>query len=145
MAMLKPLMPQAELAILETLWQHHSLSAKDIYQYIARDSGIKFNTIQSTLEKLCQRGLVKREKIRRAYVYRPVVSRSTLIELLITQVGETLAMAQKDLLLQACVEQAARADEHNLARLEQLIVQQRDRLQKTSTTNNASLIGLYAS
>lgn len=116
---------ELEMAVLEHLWLAKTGSAKGVHQNIGTQRGISPNTIQSTLDRLFKKQLLNREKVSHAYVYSPSVERGELMAQLIGDVVETLSGGKTDYLLSAFVEFAARTDESNLDRLEQLIIQRR--------------------
>lgn len=116
---------ELEMAVLEQLWLTKAGSAKGIYQNIGIQRGISLNTIQSTLDRLFKKQLLSREKVSHAYIYSPSVERGELMAQLIGDVVETLSGGKTDYLLSAFVEFAARTDESNLDRLEQLITKHR--------------------
>jgi len=87
--------------------------------------GISLNTVQSTLERLFRKGLLRREKVSHAYLYTPALQRKELMERLIGDVVETLSDGRPEPMLAAFVDLAARVDEENLARLERLLAERR--------------------
>ena len=116
---------ELELAVLEELWCHGAADAKAMHRAIGTRRGIGLNTIQSTLERLFRKQLLQREKVSHAYVYTAMVQRETLMERLIEDVVETFSSGRSEPMLTAFVDLAARVDEKNLTRLEQLIAKRR--------------------
>ncbi|ATX80154.1 putative transcriptional regulator [Mariprofundus aestuarium] len=116
---------ELEMAVLEHLWTSASGDAKGVHKSIGTQRGISLNTIQSTLERLFRKQLLKREKISHSYVYSPSVQRGELMTQLIDDVVKTLSGGKTDYLLSAFIDYAAREDESSLDRLEQLIAQRR--------------------
>lgn len=121
----RPYLGELELAVLEELWAHGALDAKATHRVIGTQRGIGLNTVQSTLERLFRKQLLQREKVSHAYLYTPAVQREELMERLIEEVVETFASGRSEPMLAAFVDLAARVDEKNLSRLEQLIAQRR--------------------
>lgn len=116
---------ELELTVLETLWCHVQLDAKAVHRIIGTRRGVGLNTIQSTLERLFRKQLLQREKVSHAYVYTPDVQREVLMARLIEDVVETFSSGRSEPMLTAFVDLAARVDEDNLIRLEQLIAKRR--------------------
>ena len=116
---------ELEMAVLEHLWLTKSGDAKEVHHKIGIQRDISRNTIQSTLERLFRKQLLRREKISHSYVYSPSVQRGELMSQFIDEVVQTLSGGKSDCLLSAFVDYAARADESSLDRLEQLIAQRR--------------------
>jgi Predicted transcriptional regulator len=114
-----------EKSVLEHLWSHGSAHAKAVHGAIGRQRGITLNTVQSTLERLRSKGFLRREKVSHAYLYTPQVSREELMTQIIEEVVATFTKGQAEPMLSAFVNLAARVDEENLDRLEQLIATRR--------------------
>lgn len=114
-----------ELAVLEALWGHGGRDAKSVHAEIGLCRGISLNTVQSTLERLFRKGLLRREKVSHAYLYTPAMQRKELMERLIGDVVETFSDGRPEPMLAAFVDLAARVDEENLARLERLLAERR--------------------
>lgn len=116
---------ELELAVLEELWTHSALDAKATHRVIGARRGIGLNTVQSTLERLFRKQLLRREKVSHAYVYTPAVQREELMEQLIEEVVETFSSGRSEPMLAAFIDLAARVDDENLSRLERLIAERR--------------------
>jgi predicted transcriptional regulator len=101
------------------------MEAKRVHKAIGIQRGISLNTIQSALERLYRKKLLRRDKVRHAYVYAPTVRREELMTQLMGQVVNVLSEGKSPDLLSAFVDFAARMDERSLDRLEQLIAERR--------------------
>ena len=123
----RPYLGELEIAVLEELWAHGPLDAKATHRIVGARRGIGLNTIQSTLERLFRKQLLRREKVSHAYVYTAAVQREELMERLIGEVVETFSSGHSEPMLTAFVDLAARADDQNLSRLEELIAERRAR------------------
>jgi predicted transcriptional regulator len=88
------------------------------------------STIQSTLERLHDKGLLSRGKVSHAYVYVPKVQREELMAQIIEDVMATFARGKAQPMLSAFVDLAARVDDKNLDRLERLIAARRKEAQE---------------
>ena len=121
----RPYLGVLELAVLEALWGHGGRDAKSVHAEIGIRRGISLNTVQSTLERLFRKGLLRREKVSHAYLYTAAVERKELMERLIGDVVETLSDGRPEPMLAAFVDLAARVDEENLTRLERLLAERR--------------------
>ena len=125
MSLSRPYLGELELAVLEELWAHGACDAKTAHRRIGDRRGIALNTVQSTLERLYRKDLLTREKVSHAYVYAPSVQREQLMERLIEDVVETFSAGRPEPMLAAFVDLAAKVNDENLARLEQLIAERR--------------------
>lgn len=71
----------AELRILEVLWDHRPLTVRDTLSMLrARGYDRGYNTVQTLLERLVAKQLAHCDDSSRAHVYRPKVSRESLAE-----------------------------------------------------------------
>ena len=116
---------ELELAVLEYLWSTGSAHAKAVHSAIGTRRGITLNTVQSTLERLYHKGLLSREKVSHAYVYTPQIRREELITQMIEEVMAVFTDGKPQPMLPTFIDLAARVDERNLDRLEQLIAARR--------------------
>ena len=62
---------ELEMAVLEHLWLTKSGDAKKLHHSVGTKRGISLNTIQSTLERLFRKQLLRRENVSHSYVYSP--------------------------------------------------------------------------
>lgn len=74
-----PVLGDLEVAVMERLWTEPEWTAKDLHGQMGNDRGISLNTVQSTLERLHRKQLVKRCKSGHAYRYSPRVRREELV------------------------------------------------------------------
>jgi predicted transcriptional regulator len=84
-----PDLGERELGVLQVLWQTGPLTAQRVREGFA-DSGVSLSTVQSTLERLYRKGLLKREKAGRAFVYSALLTRQSLISRLMHDIAESL-------------------------------------------------------
>lgn len=108
---------------MEHLWREGAADAKQVHDALGRDRGITLNTVQSTVKRLFEKGLLARDKVSHAHVYRPRVTREEFHRDVIATVGEHLLRAEGDALLSAFVDVADRAGDGALERMERLIAE----------------------
>ncbi len=120
-----PALGDLELAVLEDVWTSGDVDAKDVHGRVGAARGISLNTVQSTLERLCRKGLLRRHKVSHAYHYRAQIDRKTLLGRLIEDSVGRVAGAEADVLMSAFVDIASRAGDEQLRQLEALIVAER--------------------
>lgn len=118
------------MAVLDHLWRFGQGDAKSVHLVVGATRGITPNTVQSTLERLYRKGLLEREKVSHAYIYKPQVTRTELMAKLIDDVVQPLSTGQTEPLLAAFIEYATRTDEKVLDRLEKLIIARRAQLDR---------------
>ncbi len=116
---------ELERTVLDRLWSEGPADVRTVHRAVGELRGIRPNTTQSTLERLHRKGLARRWKQGRAYLYEAALTRrewlSHAIEELISEgpgVGaETVVSAFVDLL--------ERTTEDQLAELERRIRERR--------------------
>jgi BlaI family transcriptional regulator, penicillinase repressor len=66
-----------ELEILKTLWDQGPLGVREVYQILAQaqDDDLAYNTVQTLLRIMEDKGLVKHHVSGRAFIYTPLFSR----------------------------------------------------------------------
>ncbi len=117
-----PLLGDLEMAVLERIWRCGELDVKQAHRAIGVPRKITLNTVQSTLERLYRKGLLRRERVSHAYRYAPTFSREQFRAKAVADVAGELSGVEGADVLTAFVELAADADRENLDRLEQVII-----------------------
>ena len=120
------LLGDLELAVMGHVWAAGPVDVKACHAAVGERRRITHNTIQSTMERLFRKGLLRREKVSHAFVYEAAVSR----EVYGARVAEHVvsAVVGRDApatVLAAFVDLADRAGEEQLARLERLVAERR--------------------
>lgn len=87
-----PAATDAELKVLEALWQRGEATIRDLRDTLYPDGGeSKFATVQKLLARLAEKGLVRRHKTDAAnWLYRPLVAREDLIGGELRRVADSL-------------------------------------------------------
>lgn len=73
-----PKVPQptdAELAILQVLWQHGTCTVREVHEVLNARDGTGYTTALKMLQVMFEKGLVARDESQRAHVYHAVVSK----------------------------------------------------------------------
>lgn len=107
------------------LWAGSEGDAKAVHAALGRRRGITLNTIQSTLKRLFEKGLLERDKVSHAHVYRPRISREEFHRGLVDELVGGLLPGQAEAVVSAFVDLAERAGPEHLARLEALVAERR--------------------
>ncbi|MBL4942521.1 MAG: BlaI/MecI/CopY family transcriptional regulator [Colwellia sp.] len=128
------LLGELEKQVLEYLWKNQPADAKQVYSYFKKSRGGTLNTIQSTLERLFKKGLLSRLKNGHAYQYHPKVARQELIGQLIKEVTHDFVTDGENSVIAAFSSLSSDLNEQQLDKLEAMIEQQRQKLQKASIT-----------
>jgi len=105
------------------LWSAGAGDAKAVHVALGRRRGITLNTIQSTLKRLFEKGLLERDKVSHAHVYRACVTREEFHRGLVGELVGGLMHEQAEVVVSAFVDLAERAGPKHLARLESLVAE----------------------
>jgi predicted transcriptional regulator len=85
-----PRFGELEIAVMECLWERGALSVREVQESIAT-RGLALSTVQSTLERLTRKRMLKRIKQSRAFVYEATVDRTELIGRLLRDLSAEFA------------------------------------------------------
>lgn len=69
---------EREMEILKVLWDIEEGSVREVHQRLSSESGLHFNTIQTQLRIMDDKGIVAHRREGRAFLYRPVCTREQL-------------------------------------------------------------------
>ncbi len=93
---------EAELDILQVLWQRGPCTVREVHETLYRDEGAGYTTALKLLQVMHGKGLVERDDSQRAHVYRAFASKeSTQREFLTDIVQRVFNGSASDLVLQA--------------------------------------------
>lgn len=112
---------QLEQEVLEALWRDGAQNPGEVHDRVGVRRGISVNTVSSALKRLYEKGLLAREKVSHAYVYRAAITRGELQRHLITAIASRFAGDERSGLLAAFVDVAEAEGEDTLRRLEAMI------------------------
>lgn len=107
------------------VWAGGGGDAKAVHVALGRRRGITLNTIQSTLKRLFEKGLLSRDKRGHAHVYEARVSRAAFHESLLGQLVGDLLAGEPEAVFSAFVDLTAREAPEHLERLERLVAERR--------------------
>lgn len=120
-----PQLGELELTLLQALWAQPEQSALRLQQSLPRSQQCSLSTVQSTLERLHRKLLVRRRKQGHAYVYCARLGRAELLGKLLGGVIRQLHTGSLDPILSSFVDFADRIDEDTLDRLDELVQKRR--------------------
>ena len=64
----------AELSILRVLWQQGPSTVRDVYEELSRERPMVYTTVLKLMQIMTEKGLVRREELGRAHLYRATQS-----------------------------------------------------------------------
>jgi predicted transcriptional regulator len=118
---------ELEKEVLQYFWRNQDADAKAVHAHFSKRRGGSLNTIQSTLDRLYRKGLLTRYKEGHAFQYQAAVDRKSFIGTLIQGVLKEYSREYDDGMLAAFVSLSSELDATQLARLEQMIREFRER------------------
>lgn len=125
---------ELEKLVLKYFWQTEEADAKQVHAYFEQSRGGSLNTIQSTLDRLYKKGLLKREKESHAYRYRAAKQRKAFIGQLIQDVTQDFVLGDEDSLLTTFVSLSSELSEAQIDKLEKLILDYRSKISPEEKT-----------
>jgi predicted transcriptional regulator len=83
--MLTQMLGPTENAVMQLLWEHGSMTARQLHTALKQQRPIAYTTVKTTADRLCGKGLVTRhalaDRARDPYCYTPRVTRAELLAL----------------------------------------------------------------
>lgn len=125
-----PLLGELESSVMNYLWERGGGDAKAVHKVLGKRRGITVNTIQSTLRRLFDKGLLTREKVSHSHVYRACVKREEFQRGALGELVGELMGGRADVMVSAFVDLAERAGPEHLERLERLVTARRKALKQ---------------
>lgn len=120
----------AELAILQVLWERGPSTVREVFEKLGRTRGTGYTTMLKLMQIMASKGLVARDESRRSHVYRACAQRSTTERRFVVDLLDRVFRGSgRDLVLQAL--SARRASPEEIAEIRALL----DRLEKGGSTD----------
>jgi predicted transcriptional regulator len=119
-----PTLTEAELPIMEILWQKGSAAVTDVVEGLP-NSAVAYNTVLTTLRILERKGYVRHTKLGRAFVYHPVVERGEASRKAVRSLVKRFFNDSPELLILNVLEDE-QLDEGELGRLKKLIAGEKE-------------------
>jgi predicted transcriptional regulator len=109
-----PLLGELQIQIMAALWRIQSGTVEDVRMAMPNRYRSAYNTVQTVLNRLTERGLLRSDRRSNHYVYRPVVSEA---DYLTRSIRQSLAGASPDARDTALAQLIGGLDEGELAEL----------------------------
>ena len=71
---------QTESNIMEVVWQHGELTVKKTLFHMDAKHAPAYTTVMTIMTRLARKGILKKRKVGRGFVYSPAVSRSDFLK-----------------------------------------------------------------
>jgi len=116
---------------MDYLWGSGEGEAKAVHVALGKRRGITNNTIQSTLKRLFDKGLLERDKVSHAHIYRPRLAREEFERGALNEMVGELMGGRAEAMMSAFVDLTERAGPEHLVRLEKLVAERRRALDRS--------------
>ena len=68
---------ELEQQVMDTLWEDKECSARDVLTKLSKDKRLAYTTVATVLQRLYEKGLVKRTDEKSGYIYSPKLSKES--------------------------------------------------------------------
>lgn len=118
---------EAELAILQVLWQHGACTVRQVQTELEQQRGTGYTTALKLMQIMLQKGLLRRDDSGHAHIYRAAVTRKRTQRNMVTQLlDQVFEGSAQQLVMQALSAKKSTAEE--LSEIRKLL----DELEKES-------------
>jgi predicted transcriptional regulator len=108
---------ELEKQVLQYLWTSPGVDVKRVHAELSKKRDSSLNTVQSALERLFKKGLLRREKQGHAYLYFAQIERGDLIAKLIDSVASDFVSKGESSMVAAFSSVSSEMDEAQLDQL----------------------------
>lgn len=103
---------EAELEILNVLWQRESATVREVYELLSQDKTVGYTTVLKILQIMDEKGLVERDTQAKAHVYRAKLAQKEAQRNYVANLlDKVFGGSAKQLVLQALESKPASAEE----------------------------------
>lgn len=110
-----------ETAIMEVLWTQGPMSGRELHAEIGRQKGVAYTTARTVLDRLSDKGLVKKDRASGMITFSPRISRQDYQSAVAENLAQSVFDASPDLAVSAFAGLFSRMSRKELDRLERLI------------------------
>lgn len=114
-----------EQRVMDLMWDEAPLAVREVQRRVG--GRLAYTTLMTTLDRLYKKGLLARDKVGLAFIYRPAIDRDEYQRRVVEAAVTPLFEQGSGAVLAAFVDVAADVSEENLRHLEQLIAARRRR------------------
>ena len=115
-----PTLTAVETRLMHVLWDKERATVADVTAAMPRRHAVAYNTVQTMLRILEQKGYIAHEQVGRAFVYRPLIARNTARQRALGYLTKTLFDGSPSLLVLNVLEDE-RVGKAEIKRLKELI------------------------
>ncbi len=116
-----PMPTEAELDILNVLWDRGPSTVREVHETLYRDEGAGYTTALKLLQVMHAKGLVERDDSQRAHVYRPFASKESTQKRFLTDMVQRVFDGSPSQLVLHALGNNPRASRQELAEIRALL------------------------
>lgn len=114
-----------ETEIMTIVWEREEVSVQDVKDALEPKRPLAYTTVMTVMSRLADKGLLKRHKEGRAYIYRPAGSQEKVAGSMLRSLVQRLYGRATGTAIAHLLETETDVDEDELDRLEQIIRKKR--------------------
>jgi BlaI family penicillinase repressor len=99
----KPQPSEAELEILQVLWQRGPCTVREVWETL-EERGVRYTTVLKQLQVMAQKGMVKRDDTQRAHRYRAALAQADVQRRVVADLMERVFVGSADQLVMRALE-----------------------------------------
>ena len=100
----RPLLSELENEVMQAVWSLGPSSVEAVHEVVSRRRNLKEATTRTILRRLEQKGYVRHEEQRRAYIYRPVESARSVAARVVRQMIDKFCCGSVEELVSGMIE-----------------------------------------
>jgi predicted transcriptional regulator len=116
-----------EAAIMNVIWQLGEATVEEVRAALQPERQPAYTTVMTVMSRLAAKGVLAREKLGRAYVYRAAAEQSEVAGSMLSSLVQRLYSGSPARAIAHLIETEQEVDEEELERLESLIRERRQR------------------
>jgi predicted transcriptional regulator len=78
-----PTLTPQELAIMKVVWKLEQATVRDVYEALREKRSIAYTTVMTMMRILEEKGYLKKNRVERAYLYKPTRARQQVIAVMV--------------------------------------------------------------
>lgn len=108
---------QSELDILDMLWRQGELTVRQAYEEIRKSRNVSLPAVMLSMERLTRRGVILKSKGNRAAVYRPLFTRESIANSLLSDVADKVLQGSTAAVVSQLVGRLNKSELEEIAKL----------------------------
>lgn len=109
-----------EADIMQIIWKNQKVTVQDVFDALSAERSIAYNTVMTVMTRLAQKGMLRRQKVGRAFLYYPTTSKADVAKGMLQYVIDKIFGGAKAPVFSQLLEDTTLSQEE-LAYLEQLV------------------------